>query len=383
MVKRARFRSVWLSAYAGSSPAIRIYHNLLIARRFLFIMVKRGLLITIFILVVIIILLQFQFKKPSETKANITVEIIAQNLRVPWSIDFLPGGRMIFTERSGQVSILDDGQPKVVGEIDISEISESGLLGIAVDPEFVNNKFIYLYYTHDKGNQVSRFVLNEKLEDEFILLDNIPSAQFHDGGRIKFGPDGKLYITTGDATIPSSAQDINSLAGKILRTNKDGTIPEDNPFGNYVYSYGHRNPQGLAWHPTTKELYASEHGPIRNDEINLIKPGKNYGWPTEECQAIKYQAPLRCYSEFTLAPGGAAFLDNELFVAGLRGSQLRRITFAADGTTIISEEALLSNLGRIRDVVEYQGALYIATSNRDGRGVPRKGDDKILKIVLK
>ena len=314
---------------------------------------------------------------------NGEIEILAQDLQVPWSIDFLPDDTLIFTERAGQVSLIENGKQKIIGEIDVSQISESGLLGVAVDPEFTENKFIYLHYTYDTGNRVSRFVLNEQLEDEFILLDKIPSAKHHDGGRIKFGPDGKLYITTGDASVPSTAQDTDSLAGKILRMNKNGTIPEDNPFGNYVYSYGHRNPQGLAWHPITKELYASEHGPTRNDEINLIKPGKNYGWPLVECESDEYESPLRCYDVFTLAPSGAAFLGNSLYVAGLRGAQLRKITFAQDGATILSEEEFISNIGRIRDVVEHDGALYIATSNRDGRGFPKEGDDKILKIVIK
>ena len=223
---------------------------------------------------------------------------------------------------------------------------------------------MYLYYTHEKGNRVSRFVLNEKLQEEFILLDDIPSARFHNGGRIKFGPDGKLYITTGDATIPSSAQNIDSLAGKILRMNKDGTIPEDNPFGNYVYSYGHRNSQGIAWHPFTNDLYSSEHGPTRNDELNIIMKGENYGWPIVECdeQSNNYINPIRCYSEFTLAPAGIAFYKNDLYIASLRGTQLRRIIFAEDNKTILREEELFSNWGRIREVFEHNGYLYIIHS---------------------
>ena len=290
---------------------------------------------------------------------------------------------MIFTERRGRVSILKNGETKAVADINASEVSESGLLGIAVDPEFDENNFVYLYYTHENGNRVSRFVLKDRLEEEFILLDNIPNARFHDGGRIKFGPDGKLYITTGDATIPSSAQDINSLAGKILRMNKDGTIPEDNPFGNYIYSYGHRNPQGLAWHPISKQLFASEHGPTRNDEINIIIKGKNYGWPIEECdKSSAYIKPARCYAEFTLAPSGIAFHNNNLYVAGLRGTQLRKIVLDNDYKTVLEEGELFSELGRIRDVVEHNGYLYIATSNRDGRGLPKINDDKIMRVKL-
>ena len=166
--------------------------------------------------------------------------------------------------------------------------------------------------------------------------------------------------------------------------NKDGTIPTDNPFSSYVFSYGHRNPQGLAWHPATKQLYASEHGPTRNDEINFIVKGQNYGWPTEECDKAsdKYTKPLRCYEEFTLAPSGIAFYNNDLYVTGLRGAQLRKIVLDKDYKTVINEEELFSELGRIRDVVEYNGYLYITTSNRDGRGIPKVNDDKIIRIKL-
>ncbi len=309
-------------------------------------------------------------------------EILAENLDTPWAIDFLPDGSMIFSERFGRVSLLDEKGLKVIADIEVSEKSESGLLGIAVDPDFNENRFVYVYYTHERGNRVSRFVLNKRLESESIVLDNIPSARFHDGGRIKFGPDGKLYITTGDATVPSSAQDINSLAGKILRMNKDGSIPEDNPFGNYVYSYGHRNSQGMAWHPLTKQMYASEHGPSRNDELNIIVKGGNYGWPNVECNEVSdaYISPIRCYAEFTLAPSGIAFYKNSLYISGLRGTQLRKIVFGEDHKTILSEEELFSNLGRIREAVNHNGYLYIATSNRDGRGVPKANDDRIIRV---
>src|SRR3989338_3683184 len=305
-------------------------------------------------------------------------EILAENLDVPWAIDFLPDGRMIFTERNGNVNVLDNGKTEVVADINVTEVAESGLLGIAIDPEFENNNFIYVYYTYENGNRVSRFVLNEVLENETVLIDNIPSAPFHDGGRIKFGPDGKLYITTGDATEPSSSQNINSVAGKILRINKDGSVPVDNPFGNYVYSYGHRNSQGLAWNNGL--LYSSEHGPSRNDEINVIVKGGNYSWPKECTETGNFTNPIRCYTEFTVAPSGIAFYKNDLYVAGLRGAQLRRIVFDKDYKTILSEEELFKNLGRIREVVEHDGYLYISTSNKDGRGLPRLGDDKIIRI---
>lgn len=329
--------------------------------------------------------LAFTFAVSKQAKQEgFEAEIVVENLDTPWAIDFLPEGRIIFTERSGRVSVFN-GKLVSAGNIKVSERGESGLLGIAVDLEFAENRFVYLYYTHENGNRVSRFVLKEGLEDERILLDNIPGAPFHDGGRIKFGPDGKLYVTTGDATSPSLAQDVNSLAGKVLRMNKDGSVPEDNPFGNYVYSYGHRNPQGIAWHPLTKELYASEHGPARNDELNVIVKGGNYGWPNAECGEVSdtYKNPIRCFADFTLAPSGIAFYNNELYVSGLRGTQLRRIVFDKDYKTILREEELFSDLGRIREVVEHEGYLYISTSNKDGRGIPKLNDDKIIRLRLR
>src|SRR3990167_5180318 len=315
--------------------------------------IKRNIVFAIIAMFALVVILFILILPKPIGQSGYEAEIIAENLDTPWAIDFLPDGRMILTERHGRVSILDKGKLKVAGNITVSEVSESGLLGVAVDPEFSKNRFVYFYYTHENGNRVSRFVLNENLEDEFILLNNIPNARFHDGGRIKFGPDGKLYITTGDATNPSSAQDINSLAGKILRINKDGTVPEDNPFGNYVYSYGHRNPQGIAWHPITAELYSSEHGPSKNDELNVIVKGGNYGWPIVECDEMsdRYINPIRCYSEFTLAPSGITFYNNDLYIASLRGTQLRKIVFDKDNKTILSEEELFNNLGRIRDAI--------------------------------
>ena len=354
-----------------------------------------GIVLAILLIIVILILsykLYFNtgsFKSTisnSNDKSNLqfNVEILVQNLDTPWAIDFLPSGEMVFTEREGKVNLWNGNDVRVIGEIEVSEISESGLAGIAVDPDFETNGFVYVYYTHNKGNRVSRFILeNNILKSEFILLDEIPSAQFHDGGRIKFGPDGKLYVTTGDATNPSSAQDINSLSGKILRMNKDGSIPEDNPFDNYVYSYGHRNPQGIAWN-NKGILFASEHGPTQNDEINKIEKGNNYGWPVEcEKQAgIDDVKPVRCYTEFTLAPSGIAFYKSDLYVTGLRGAQVRRIVFNDEHSEILKEKVLFSGLGRIREVVEHDGYLYFATSNKDGRGIPKEGDDKIIRVKL-
>lgn len=311
--------------------------------------------------------------------------VLAQNLEVPWAMDFLPNGTMIFTERLGRVNLLlDNGTVKKVADINVSHVTESGLLGIAVDPNFTQNRYIYLYYTHDGGvNRISRFVLNESLSNETVLLDNIPGGAIHNGGRLKFGPDGKLYATTGESGQQDLAQNINSNGGKILRLNPDGTVPSDNPFGNYVYSYGHRDPQGLTWSPNGI-LYSSEHGSNMNDEINIINKGGNYGWPIVQGNENQsgYISPIRVYTDFTLAPSGIAFYQNKLYVTGLRGSQLRILNLSDDGKSITGESILINNIGRIRDVIERDGFLYICTSNRDGRGLPQSGDDKIIKIKI-
>lgn len=313
------------------------------------------------------------------------LEVLVSNLDTPWAIDFLPNNNLIFTERPGRINIFDGKNTINVAQIPISEVQESGLLGLAVDPDFEDNNFIYLFYSYKKDgktlNRISRFTLTKnKISDEFILLDAFPGAWFHNGGRLKFGPDGKLYATTGDAAIPALSQDLTSFAGKILRLNKDGTIPEDNPFNSLIYSYGHRNPQGIDWNPATKKLFAAEHGPGKSDEINLIDAGKNYGWP-EKCadQSNKFISPLRCYPDFTIAPSGIAFYNEKLYVGGLRGQQLRELEFN-ENLDIISERELLTNLGRIREVVAHEEYLYIATSNKDGRGIPKLGDDKIIRL---
>lgn len=312
-------------------------------------------------------------------------EVLVNNLDVPWAIALFSHDSFLFTERdTGKVYHYDNGQVKHIGTMPIAQVSESGLLGIAIDPDFGKNNYVYVYYTYAGNethfNRVSRLTYDGALKNEQILVDAIPGAQFHDGGRIEFGDDNKLYIATGDARKPDLAQDLNSPAGKILRINPDGTIPKDNPFpGLPVYSYGHRNVQGLAW--LAGRLFATEHGPSMNDEINRITPGKNYGWPEVQCTAHEgYEAPIRCFDDFTLAPGGATFDDtNNLYVAGLRGSQVRK--FNIHDNKVASEEVFLDGLGRIREVKYHMGWLYIATSNQDGRGVPRPGDDKIIRLL--
>jgi aldose sugar dehydrogenase len=318
--------------------------------------------------------------------------VLAGGLTIPWDMAFLPDGRMLITERPGQVMMLP-GSLVVLVLADVHSAGEGGLLGIALDPDFAENSFVYLYYTYRNGtavrNRISRFVFeNEGLTDEVVIVDALPGATIHNGGRIRFGPDGMLYVCVGDAAAPERAQDPADLAGKILRYRPDGRIPADNPNpASPVYSLGHRNPQGLAWHPVSGVLYASEHGPSRQDEINRIEAGANYGWPTVTCADghSGFQAPVTCYTDFTLAPSGMDFLslpdmiEVSLYIAGLRGNMIRRLDFNEAGD-IIREATIFTEWGRLRTVIQHQGSLYVLTNNRDGRGSPQEGDDRLIQI---
>ena len=332
-----------------------------------------------------------ELQKPDDSKKADTprLAIVAKNLEVPWALAFLPDGSLLVTERKGIIRLIDkEGNLKAepVAKIEVKQIAESGLHGIALHPNFENNRFIYLYYTYSGNsentlNRVSRFVFeNNSLLNETVIVDTIPGAQFHDGGRIKFGPDKKLYITTGDALNPSLAQDTNSLAGKILRVNDNGSPASGNPFGNRVYSYGHRNPQGITW-DNQGRLWETEHGQTQTDEINQIEPGKNYGWPTIRGNQTqpRLDSPISHSGDNTWAPAGAAYLNGSIFFDGLRGQALFEAKIE-DGKVTLKEH-LKGELGRIREViVGPDNMLYISTSNRDGRGIPASDDDKILRI---
>ncbi len=329
---------------------------------------------------------------------GVKVDIVADNLKVPWAIDFAPDGRIFFSERIGTVNVIENGS---IIEILSKRVGggEGGMLGIALDPDFEQNHYIYIYYTYNDlistKNKLVRYVeLDNKLVEDKVLIEEIPGAPYHDGGRIKFGPDGKLYITTGDATNPELSQNTDSVAGKILRINPDGTIPDDNPFGNAVYSIGHRNPQGIDW-DRTGVLIATEHGPsgwkgMAHDEINIILPGANYGWPDVVGDEILDGAknPVLHSRDDTWAPSGAAFYygdiihwNGKFFVSTLLGEHLHQIEFDEDYNVIQHKKLFSGEFGRLRDAVNGPDGLYIMTSNKDGRGNPGPDDDKILKIT--
>ncbi len=317
---------------------------------------------------------------------------ILKNMDTLWALDFLPDGTLIFTERGGKVfslvapkGLVGHAMPSMLAEFsDVASVGEGGLLGIALHPQFSENNFIYFYYTYSKSGELFNRVIRVKksgdeLVEKKIIVDAIPGAEVHNGGRIKFGPDGMLYITTGDAALSAYAQDIGSLAGKILRINDDGTIPESNPFpGSAVYSYGHRNPQGLAW-DSEGNLWATEHGASASDEINRIVLGKNYGWPTIRGtqKSAGMESPVLESGSSTWAPSGNAVFGDSLFFTGLRGQAL----YEFDIKTRTFKTHFKGQFGRVRDVVRGpDNFLYLLTSTRDGRGVPMKGDDQILRI---
>ena len=325
-----------------------------------------------------------------------TVSVIAENLEIPWDIAFLPEGEMLVTERPGRLLLLDKKGERKNIEISDSVLhrGEGGLLGITLHPQFKDNHLLYLYFTApgketQLQNRIERYrFVDDTLRERTIIIDDIPGAQYHDGGRMEFGPDGLLYVTTGDATIGKLAQDRNSLAGKILRLKDDGSIPSQNPFGTAVYSYGHRNPQGLAW-DNAGRLWETEHGPTGEqglccrDEINLIAVGANYGWPEiqgDETRTGMVSPTFQSGADDTWAPASATYLDGGLYFGGLRGEALYEAVL--NGERVVElKEYFKGEFGRIRTVrVGPDGMLYLTTSNRDGRGDPRPGDDKIIRV---
>lgn len=322
------------------------------------------------------------------------VEIVADDLFVPWAMDITKDGRIFFTEKNGNIRLIENGvlQANSIYTFlpPFEALGEGGLLGLVLDPDFDNNGYFYVMYTYmDDSEYLSRVVRmhyeREHTVEDKVLLDSIPANRVHIGGRLKIGPDGKLYVTTGDAGMPELSQDISSLAGKILRMNLDGTIPSDNPFpDSYVYAFGIRNSQGLDWN-VNNVLYASEHGDIAHDEINIIIPGGNYGWPLKEGNFI---TPLYDSGNETYAPSGIAFAkggpyNGRLFISTLRGSQLLVMELSEDGNQVLHTNGYLKNeFGRLREAYgASDGSIYITTSNLDGRGLPNPQDDKMIRLV--
>ncbi|HEY6401825.1 MAG TPA: PQQ-dependent sugar dehydrogenase [Blastocatellia bacterium] len=341
------------------------------------------------------------------------IETVASNLEVPWAIAFAPDGRIFVTERPGRVRVIEQGElrPEPVTAIrEVASAGESGLMDLTLHPQFASNHYLYLAYAYPYANpgngqrvRVVRFrEADGALVDPLVIIENIPAARFHAGTRTRFGPDGKLYITTGDATQRELAQRLDSLAGKTLRLNDDGGVPPDNPFAGQpnarpeIWSYGHRNSQGIAWQPGAGAQFQTEHGPSGfdgprgGDEVNIVERGGNYGWPVVHHTQTEdgMIAPLLEYTP-AVAPASALFYHGaafpqfrgDFFFGNLRGECLIRVKL--DGSRVVYQEQLLQGrYGRIREVAEGpDGAIYFSTSNRDGRGKPAANDDRILRIV--
>lgn len=315
-------------------------------------------------------------------------EVIATQLDIPWSISKI-GQSLFLTERKGTLLKVDEETKQIIPQDlklkkNVYHVGEGGLLGFTLAPDFETSNEAYVYHTYEENNQIlNRVILIERKENMWSekksLLEKIPGGRIHNGGRLEFGPDGKLYVTTGDAGVPDNAQNLINLSGKILRMDREGAIPRDNPFeSSFIYSYGHRNPQGLVW-DEKNNLYATEHGQSAHDEINLIQPGLNYGWPIIEGdeKSPGLESPLFQSGEITWAPSGVDYFNGKLYVATLRDQSIRSFDLLNKEITVEFKQA-----GRMRDIFIEDTNLYALTNNRDGRGNPQEDDDKLLKFKL-
>ena len=329
-----------------------------------------------------------------QNSENQTVQILATNLEKPWALDVVDN-RIFITEKIGKIRVVQSDVllEKPLATFRTPDVFDGGLLGITVHPNFVNNNFLYVYYTYVEDdqlwNKVQRIVESEnKLVDAITIIDKIPGSKFSNGGVIKFGPDKKLYVATGAGSDSShGAQDLESLAGKILRLNDDGSIPDDNPFPNSpVFSYGHSNPRGMAW-DESGNFYVTETGPTKNDEINLVVASKNYGWPEQQCSGGEnFVDAITCYDP-AIEPGGIVFysgdkleIKGDMIMASMKPENLDKLKINVE--EIEYQKSILSGLGRIRDIAQGpDGYLYIITSNTDGKAFPDSSDDKLVRIL--
>jgi len=337
----------------------------------------------------------------------ITVDVVAEGLNTPWGIAWLPGGDALVTERPGHIRLLRQGalQPATVATVPIAESSEGGLLGIAAHPDFARNRLFYVYVTHDANgstrNRVERWTLSEDRNSatfERVILGDIPASKYHDGGRIRFGPDGMLYVGTGDARDPDNSQNLNTPSGKLLRLTPDGEVPADNPFpGKATFLLGVRNTQGFDW-KDADTLYFTDHGPSGDtlrrghDEVSVVRKGDNLGWPTlYSCEAGEGLVTPSLTWEDAVPPGGAALYTGDaisewkgsLLVGALGARHLHRVAFSPDNPAQVTrhEVYLRNTWGRLREVsMGPDGHLYVTTSNCDGRGDCGARKDVILRI---
>ncbi|MPZ65314.1 MAG: PQQ-dependent sugar dehydrogenase [Pseudonocardiaceae bacterium] len=332
-----------------------------------------------------------QPEPPPDVAAPLLAGDVAGGLTVPWGLDFLPGGDALVTERDSTriLRVTPEGRVTPVGQVPGARApdlgGEGGLLGLAVSPRFADDRLVYVYYSAANENRIVRFRYEAgRLGPPDPVVTGIPSATFHDGGRIVFGPDGMLYAGTGDALQEQLAQDRGSLAGKILRMTPEGEPAPGNPFpASLVYSYGHRNVQGLAF-DSKDRLWGAEHGEDSWDELNLIRPGSNYGWPQVEGRGGggRFVQPVAQWRPDEASPSGIAIVDDVVYMAALRGERLWQIPIRGD-TAGDPIEYFTDELGRLRTVRPApDGSLWLMTSNRDGRGEPVSGDDRIVRVEL-
>lgn len=336
-----------------------------------------------------------------EDQTDVRIETVTMNLEIPWGAAFHPETSELFvTERPGRVAKVPRGEERLVnGEFEpvadftdvIEHTGEGGLLGLAFDPN--DSSVAYTYQTYGVSDGVANRVVEHDAENDFaiesVLIEDIPASSRHNGGRLAVGPDDALYVTTGDAGDEQKAGDEESLAGKVLRLTLDGSPHPDNPFDDEVFTYGHRNPQGLTFQPGTDALYSTEHGPDHDDEINVLEAGNDYGWPSVmgESDDDDLSDPIATYTP-TIAPASAAFYegpisdwDGDLFFGTLAGSHLRRVTLDSDGGVADQTVLLPDTYGRLRTaLLGPDENLYLTTSNQDGRGVPAPQDDRVLRI---